>query len=247
MQSNLIITSEFQLQRISLFAITLLRSSFSCTNHYGDALTQESRRSTRQQHVLNNEKVMAAAEARVGHCFVQEDAKRAPELTCCLSSSSKLQSDASDNDAASRPDQPAPSLMPINWNPGNSNLQADTRWWLQLQPNHKDFTYEGLDALEAKIERLRDGEVNPTSKLQQAPLTSVDDDVGLKKNGRSSLELNWRVSAPCLKHDSDARVQELRDVNKQTLQPLKPKLCVGQYGLLMGQFQMPLKKLLYIW
>ncbi|KAK9085571.1 hypothetical protein Sjap_025982 [Stephania japonica] len=96
---------------------------------------------------------MAAAEARAAWqrtangCFVQEDAKRAPKLACCpsSSSSSKPQVDAGSGDAAQPTEQPIAGFVPLNWNSSNSNLPPDTRWWLQLQPNYvhqKDFTRE---------------------------------------------------------------------------------------------------------
>lgn len=117
---------------------------------------------------------MAGAEARAvwqrtaNRCFVQEDAKRAPKLAYCQSSSSTTkQVDAGPATATEGLDHPGAAFMPISRNRSYSNLPADTRWWLQMQPNHgyqKDLTPEQLNALEADMETLRAGFVKPTSK-----------------------------------------------------------------------------------
>ncbi|KAE8703644.1 hypothetical protein F3Y22_tig00110467pilonHSYRG00193 [Hibiscus syriacus] len=70
--------------------------------------------------VLNvlKRRLMAAAEARevwqrtANRCFVQEDAKRAPKLACCQSSSSSKQAYSSLIGVAGAHDQPAPSNGP---------------------------------------------------------------------------------------------------------------------------------------
>eukprot|EP00262_Sarcandra_glabra_P008244 TRINITY_DN21568_c0_g1_i1.p1 TRINITY_DN21568_c0_g1~~TRINITY_DN21568_c0_g1_i1.p1 ORF type:complete len:488 (-),score=86.45 TRINITY_DN21568_c0_g1_i1:446-1909(-) len=182
---------------------------------------------------------MAAAEARAAwqrtanRCFVQEDAKRAPKLACCPSSSSKLQSDGCGGDTANAPDHtPAATYMPLNWNPANSNLPPDTKWWLQLQPNfgcQKDFTYEQLNASEAELGNPKSGDAIPTSEVGEEGLKSDEIDVDLNRNACSSLESHWKVSAACMKHDSDARVQELKAVNSNTQQLLKKKVDIGEY------------------
>ncbi|BFG22184.1 hypothetical protein CerSpe_084580 [Prunus speciosa] len=120
---------------------------------------------------------MAAAEARAvwqraaNRCFVQEDAKRAPKLACCQSSSSTTkQVDAGPATAAGGPDHPAAGFMPLNRNPSYSSLPPDARWWLQMQPSYgyqKDFTYEQLNALEADMETLRAGFVKSTPKTSE--------------------------------------------------------------------------------
>ncbi|BBG97664.1 hypothetical protein Prudu_006867 [Prunus dulcis] len=128
-------------------------------------------------HSVQNRKLMAAAEARAvwqrvaNRCFVQEDAKRAPKLACCQSSSSTTkQVDAGPATAAEGPDHPAAGFMPLNRNPSYSSLPPDARWWLQMQPSYgyqKDFTYEQLNALEADMETLRAGFVKSTPKTSE--------------------------------------------------------------------------------
>ncbi|XP_077251328.1 uncharacterized protein LOC143890502 isoform X2 [Tasmannia lanceolata] len=174
---------------------------------------------------------MAAAEARaawhrtVNRCVVQEDAKRAPKLPYSPSSSSwKVQSEASNGDSADRPGHPAASFMPLNWNPANSSLPPDTKWWLQLQSNfthQKDFTCDQLNALETELEGMREGDVVSTAKLGE-PLPT-------KENSCSSLDSQWRVSATCVKHDAEARMQELKAVNSNMQQPLKPKAEMAEF------------------
>lgn len=85
--------------------------------------------------------MMAAAEARavwqrtINRYFVQEDAKRAPKLACCQSSSlTSKQVDAGPTNTADEGDQPDIGFLPSNGKPLFSDLCDDTRWWLHLQP-----------------------------------------------------------------------------------------------------------------
>ncbi|KAF8380009.1 hypothetical protein HHK36_027478 [Tetracentron sinense] len=186
---------------------------------------------------------MAAAEARAAwqrtanRCFVQEDAKRAPKLACCPSSStsSKPQFDGGHGDAASGRDHPTAGFMPYNWNPSNSNIPPDTKWWLQLQPNfgyHKDLTYEQLNTLEAELEVLRAEVVNKTSKFSGGPQSNEEEDsmhVDSNKNTGSSLDPQWRVSAACLKHDPEVRMQELKAVNSNNTEEELNHKDTGEY------------------
>ncbi|XP_030457131.2 uncharacterized protein LOC115678003 isoform X3 [Syzygium oleosum] len=86
---------------------------------------------------------MAAAEARavwqrtINRYFVQEDAKRAPKLACCQSSSlTSKQVDAGPTTTAHEGDHPDIGFLPANGKPLFSDLHDDTRWWLHLQPIH---------------------------------------------------------------------------------------------------------------
>ncbi|KAG7980846.1 hypothetical protein I3843_05G203900 [Carya illinoinensis] len=86
---------------------------------------------------------MAAAEARAAwprmanRCFVQEDAKRAPKLAYCQSSSSaSKQVDAGSTNTVEELDHPALCFMPLDRNSFSSNLPPDTRWWLQWHPSY---------------------------------------------------------------------------------------------------------------
>ena len=120
---------------------------------------------------------MAAAEARAvwqraaNRCFVQEDAKRAPKLACCQSSSASKQVEAGPAAAADGPDHPAVGFMPHCRNPSYPNLPPDRRWWLHMQPNYgcqKGFTYEQLNALENEEGTKKAGIVNSTSRISEA-------------------------------------------------------------------------------
>ncbi|XP_077227560.1 uncharacterized protein LOC143860676 [Tasmannia lanceolata] len=176
---------------------------------------------------------MAAAEARAAwqrtanRCFVQEDAKRAPKLACCPSSSSKVQSEATNSgDSGNGPGHPATSFMPLNWNPANSSLPPDTKWWLQMQPNfacQKDFTYDQLNALEIELKGMREGDVVTASELSGEKLPAEE------CTTCSSLNSQCRVSATFVKHDAEARVQELKAVNNNTKQSLKTKADMAEF------------------
>lgn len=186
--------------------------------------------------------MMAAAEARAAwqrtanRCFVQEDAKRAPKLACCSSSSStsKSQFDAGSGDLPTGKDHPAAAFMPVNWKPLNHNLPPDTKWWLQLQPNvmyQKDFTYEQLITLEAELEVLRAGEVDMTSKfcgdhpLSEEGSTHADSN----KNTGSYMDPQQRVPGICMLHDKEARMHQLKAVNSSNTQRLVKHKDIGEY------------------
>lgn len=118
---------------------------------------------------------MAAAEARAGwqrianRCFVQEDARGAPKLSRCpSSSSSKLESDSVPLDASKNSDRPASGFMPHNPKSSNLDVLPDTKWWLHLQPNSghlKNFSKEQQNALEAELGVLTAGSVDQTVKF----------------------------------------------------------------------------------
>ncbi|CAI0469654.1 unnamed protein product [Linum tenue] len=156
---------------------------------------------------------MAAAEARAAwqraanRCFVQEDAKRAPKLACCHSSSSKLSEGEGPTGAAEAPDSPASGFMPFNRNPSYSSLPHDTRWWLQLQPCYgyqKGLTFDQLNALEAEVESLRSGVGTTTDSIMaQEVVSSLDHNsdstwIDVKKSCESSLDAAYsKISADC--------------------------------------------------
>lgn len=194
----------------------------------------------------NNDTVMAAAEARAAwqrtanRCFVQEDAKRAQKVACCSSSSSKLQSDASGCDACSGPDHASTTFMPLNFDTSNSSLPPDIRWWLQLQPNFtcpKDFSHENLIALDAKFEGMKDGgDTIPTSNPSGDCLLVEDTQVDLNKSPCSSLESHWKGSVACMKHESEARFEELKAVNTNMHQSLKCKAHEDEFWCSYEEF-----------
>ncbi|GJU22493.1 hypothetical protein Tco_1155835 [Tanacetum coccineum] len=85
---------------------------------------------------------MAAAEARAvwqrtaNRYFIQEDAKRAPKLACCPSTSSLLSKvdTKPDNTAYVNDNFPLP-----NDKYSYSDVSSDSKWWLQSQP---DYMYQ---------------------------------------------------------------------------------------------------------
>lgn len=166
----------------------------------------------------NKSKLMAAAEARAvwqraaNRCFVQEDAKRAPKLACCQSSSQSKQVDGGPTSAADMPDHHAVGFLPLNRNPSYSNLPPDARWWLQLQPSYgfqKGLTYE--QALEAEVENLRSVIVNSPSKTSEVHSQDEGDSpfVDGKKNSECSLDARCRTFPDCMKQDPEVKMQEL--------------------------------------
>ncbi|XP_042505236.1 uncharacterized protein LOC122081902 isoform X2 [Macadamia integrifolia] len=168
---------------------------------------------------------MAAAEARAAwqrtanRCFVQEDAKRAPKIACCPSSSStsKPEYDMGPGDFPNEQDHPSEGFMPLNWNPSNSNLPPDTKWWLHLQPNfayQKDFTNEQLNALETELEVLRAGEVNKAPKFGGSHPLSEEDFAHIDSNKSSGSYFSQLGRAPvtCMMHDAKSKIHQLKAV-----------------------------------
>ncbi|XP_017701844.2 uncharacterized protein LOC103719022 [Phoenix dactylifera] len=179
---------------------------------------------------------MAAAEARAAwqraanRCLVQEDAKRAPKLACCPSSS-MLQNDSSNGNVTNVQDHSAPNFMPLNWNPVNSNLPSDTKWWLQLQPNfgyQKDYICEQLNFLEDQHDEKSVETTVPTSKFIEESLPGESMDIDLKKS-ECSLESPWIVSTAFMKHSSESGVEEMKTVTSCLQQPLKRKVDMSDY------------------
>ncbi|XP_061961843.1 uncharacterized protein LOC133682503 [Populus nigra] len=175
---------------------------------------------------------MAAAEARAvwqrtaNRCFVQEDAKRAPKLACCQSSSSSSkQLDGGPTSAADMPDQSSGGFMPLRRYPSYSSLPPDTRWWLQLQPSYgykKCFTLEQLNALEAELESLRADIVDSPSKskfCQQDDTDSVF--VDGSKNSESSLDSCCMIPADYVMKDHDVKKEELKVLYDKDFQEFK--------------------------
>lgn len=106
---------------------------------------------------------MAAAEVRTAwqraanRYFVQEDAKRAPKLACCQSSSpSSRQVDSGPTSPVDGPECFPSGLMPFTRNPSHGTLPSDASWWLQLDPSYycyqRGFTYEQVKCLKTDYE-----------------------------------------------------------------------------------------------
>ncbi|XP_062198583.1 uncharacterized protein LOC133901291 [Phragmites australis] len=163
---------------------------------------------------------MAAAEARAAwqraanRCLVQEDAKRAPKLSCCPPS---LQPHETSGGNPTNPqDLHIPNFIPINWNLMNSNLPMDTQWWLQLQPNYgcqmalarEHLNYMNGEAGEKKME----GAV-PVSKLENIEAKKIED----------PFEFSWNVSTTFMKQSSETCLEELKTLGGYTPTSLKCK------------------------
>ncbi|KAJ8900443.1 hypothetical protein K2173_025220 [Erythroxylum novogranatense] len=156
---------------------------------------------------------MAAAEARAvwqraaNRCFVQEDAKRAPKLACCQSSSSlSKQVEGAPTSAADVLDDHAAGFMPLNRNPSCPNLLPDTRWWLQLQPCNvydKGLTYEQLSSLEAEMENWRAGIVKSPSKFSEVCSHDIEDN----NYTESFVKVDGKISTDSMVKDIEAKQQ----------------------------------------
>ncbi|WCJ22438.1 hypothetical protein M5689_004528 [Euphorbia peplus] len=181
---------------------------------------------------------MAVAEARAvwqrtaNRCFVQEDAKRAPKLACCQSSSSSSkQVDGGPVNGADMSDDPAVGFMRHHRN-SYSNLPPDTRWWLQLQPSYgyqKGLTHEQLNVLEGEMENLRAEIVNSASKVGDVH----NDDTGCTllagdKNVQSPVSSDHRINSNSMKEDTGVRKQDteiLYDENSVKLMDMETTEC----------------------
>ncbi|CAL9187294.1 unnamed protein product [Musa hybrid cultivar] len=174
---------------------------------------------------------MAAAEARAAwqrtanRYLVQEDAKRAPKLACC--SSSTPQSDSSNGNTASAQDSPGPNFMPFSRNLTNAYLSPETKWWLQLQPNfgyQNELICEQLSSLEDEADENMETAV-PKSKLGGE---SLPVDFVLKKEV-CFMESSWVVSTAFEKHGSETRIKEMKTTTSYSQQLLKPKTSMVNY------------------
>ncbi|KAK6918160.1 hypothetical protein RJ641_016582 [Dillenia turbinata] len=181
---------------------------------------------------------MAAAEVRAAwqrtanRCFVQEDAKRAPKLACCPSSTSSSKPvDAGPTSATDGHDDSNIAFLPLNRNPSYSNLSPDTRWWLQLQPNYgcqKGFTYDQLNGLAAEIEiwRAAIADVSKPSGLDQLLEDDQEHVKGSKDN--ENTDSPYMNVAACLKKKPEIKTEELRVIcNRNSKELHKHKEASG--------------------
>ncbi|CAL9116300.1 unnamed protein product [Musa textilis] len=174
---------------------------------------------------------MAAAEARAAwqrtanRYLVQEDAKRAPKLACCPSSTP--QNDSSNGNAASAQDSPGPNFMPFSRNPTNAYLSPETKWWLQLQPNfgyQNELICEQLSSLDDEADKDMETTI-PKSNLGGE---SLPVDFVLKKEV-CFMESSWVVSTAYKKHGSETRIKEMKTTTSYSQQLLKPKTSMVNY------------------
>ncbi|XP_040986325.1 LOW QUALITY PROTEIN: uncharacterized protein LOC121234451 [Juglans microcarpa x Juglans regia] len=161
---------------------------------------------------------MAVAEARAAwqraanRCFFQEDAKRAPKLACCQSSSSaSKQVDTGPTNNTDGQYHPASIFMPKR-NPSFSNLPQtqDVGSNCNLAMQTKRASYEQSVALEAKVVTLGAGTVNSTAKLdevhpQKGDIINDNDD----KNCESSLDRQYGLPDVRMNKAVEARKEEV--------------------------------------
>uniref|UniRef100_A0A0E0AV28 Uncharacterized protein n=1 Tax=Oryza glumipatula TaxID=40148 RepID=A0A0E0AV28_9ORYZ len=172
---------------------------------------------------------MAAAEARAAwqrtanRCIVQEDRKRAPKLACCPPSSEQ-QHVKSNGNCRNSEDRPVPNFMPLSWNPMNSSLPPDIRWWLQLQPNlggQKNLAGEHLYFLGREIS---DKEVEDSAQknIHDEPLFCEMFDTNPEKI-EDVFEPSWMVSTASMKYSSETGLQDLKNIGGYSQVPSKCK------------------------
>lgn len=159
---------------------------------------------------------MAAAEARAAwqraanRCLVQEDRKRAPKLACCPSSA---EHGTNNGNCRNAEDRPISNFMPLSWNPMNSNLPPDVRWWVQLQPNfgiQKDLASERICCLGRDIDEKNVEDSAPKPK-HEGTLFCEAVDTKTKKSGdifgppEKGLELEDLTTVGCYSQASKCR------------------------------------------
>ncbi|XP_052194704.1 uncharacterized protein LOC127802740 [Diospyros lotus] len=170
---------------------------------------------------------MAAAEARVAwqrtanRCFVQEDAKRAPKLASCPSTSStSKQVDAGSADTTDGHGNPNLGFMPHKWNHCYSNQPPESRWWLQLQHNYgyqKTSTHEQSNILEAEMEGSR---ADVSKPIYEAEEIIAKDGPDRNMNDEPSFGTYYGTSAVCMKKDSAVEKQDLKNLCSRSAQEL---------------------------
>lgn len=156
---------------------------------------------------------MAIAEARAAwqrtanRCLVQEDAKRAPKLACCPSSSSSSikQVDVGLANAVETQDNPDVGFLPYCPNSSYSNLSPDSRWWLYLQPNHgfiRGFEKEQLDSKLSEMGTF-ESDISTASK----PPNSEDGGAFLNKSVDAEyfVDSHFRIPTNCVKNDDGGK------------------------------------------
>ncbi|XP_042449856.1 uncharacterized protein LOC122034611 [Zingiber officinale] len=152
---------------------------------------------------------MAAAEVRTAwqraanRCLVQEDAKRAPKLACCPSSTP--QNDSGSGSTTTVQDYFIPNIIP-NRNSMNYILSPETKWWLQMQPNlgyHKDFICKQLSSLEDEVKSDMDAVLTNRDSL------SNDSSNFVATKEDSFLKSPEIVSSVFMTPDAERKVKEM--------------------------------------
>ncbi|OWM68636.1 uncharacterized protein LOC116187187 [Punica granatum] len=184
---------------------------------------------------------MAAAEARavwqrtVNRCFVQEDAKRAPKLACCQSSSSgSKQVDAGPAAPEDGGDHPVSGFMSFNRKPSFCNLPSDTRWWLQLQPSYvflKGLPGEQFNASEAEVEGLKSGSESWRSNSDEVTFVKQDDlmDADGSKTVEALLELSNEHLSSSMSKGTDERQLDASTLSSDGIKGMKTSDIMSSY------------------
>lgn len=161
---------------------------------------------------------MAAAEARAvwqraaNRCLVQEDRKRAPKLACCPSSAEQ-QHGSNNGNCRHSEDRPISNFMPLSWNPMNSNVPPDVRWWVQLQPSfgiQKDLASERRCCLSRKIDGKKVEDSAPKPKHEETLLCEAAD--ASTEKSRDVFEPPCMVSSAFMKYSPETGIEELKTV-----------------------------------
>ncbi|CAO2206642.1 unnamed protein product [Urochloa humidicola] len=159
---------------------------------------------------------MAAAEARAAwqraanRCLVQEDRKRAPKLACCPSSTEQ-QHGTNNGNCKNSEDRPISTFKPLSWNPINSNLSPDVRWWVQ-QANfgiQKDLASEQC-CLSRDIDEKKVDDSAPNPKDEQTLLSEAVDTSSVKSG--DGFEPSWMLSSAFMTYSPDTGLEKLKTV-----------------------------------
>lgn len=160
--------------------------------------------------------VRAAWQRTANRCLVQEDAKRAPKLACCPSSSSPIkQVDIGPPNAAEKQDIPDVGFLPYSHNPSYSNVSPDSRWWLYLQPNHsytRGFVKGQLDSKLSEMDTFESGLITASK-----PPSSEDGGAFFYESvdAESFVDSHFRIPTNCVKNDDGVGKQLLTPTYKQ--------------------------------
>ncbi|KAJ0961114.1 hypothetical protein J5N97_000929 [Dioscorea zingiberensis] len=180
---------------------------------------------------------MATAEARAAwqrtapRCFVQEDAKRAPKVACCPSSSSSLQLELNNSHASGTPVHSVPNFVNLNRNAMSPIVPPDTKWWLWSQPTlgcQKEYIYEPLNASKDEFEEKGVETSMSASELIVDALLDESLDVEITR-ADYPLDSMWTASATCVKSDCETEVEKLKAFNHDLQLPAKHKTEMDEY------------------
>lgn len=135
--------------------------------------------------------------------FIQEDAKRAPKLACCPSTSSLLSKVDTKPDNTTYVDE---SFDLFNEKYSYSNVSSDSKWWLQSQADY--MHQRGLSFTNQFVENQDGSSVNSMSKdsyefvamdsaeLPWWQMAERDDFASFVSKNSLNINENWDLSRP---------------------------------------------------